>query len=134
MLNGLPILIVEDEHLVALDLAIAIEALDGLPVGPVPTVAQALALLESEIIAAAILDAQLLDRDITPVAMALVRKSVPFIIHSGSGIPVELAEQHPDLPVVPKPARSTAVLAALLQQVSPDHSKFTPAILPKERE
>jgi hypothetical protein len=124
MLNGLPILIVEDEQLVALDLALAIEHLDGCPVGPVGTVAEAFALLESAPVAAAILDANLLDRDVTPLAIALVEKSVPFVIHSGTGLPAELAAQHPSLPVIRKPARSTAVLAALLQRLSPDRALF----------
>ncbi|CAN5368470.1 hypothetical protein BH10PSE13_BH10PSE13_11140 [soil metagenome] len=34
MLKGLPILIVEDEYLLALDLAVAIEKLDGYPNRP----------------------------------------------------------------------------------------------------
>lgn len=124
MLNGLPILIVEDEHFIAMDLAIAIEDLGGCAVGPVATVAEALALLVSETIKAAILDANLLDRDVTPLALLLVERAVPFVIHTGTGMPPTLAETHPDLPVVMKPARSTAVLAALLQQVSPDRGLF----------
>jgi CheY-like chemotaxis protein len=124
MLNGLPILIVEDEPMVAMDLAMEIEHLDGRPIGPVATVAEAMALLQSEVVAAAILDANLLDRDVTPVALSLVERSIPFVIHTGTGMPSELAALHPDLPVVMKPARSTAVLAALLQQVSPDRRGF----------
>lgn len=124
MLNGLPILIVEDEAVVAMDLAFAVEQLEGRPIGPVATVAEALALLEKESVAAAILDANLQDRDVTPLALQLVERCVPFVIHTGTGLPAELAARHPHLPVVMKPARSTAVLAALLQEVSPDRSRF----------
>jgi DNA-binding NtrC family response regulator len=126
MLNGLPILIVEDEPMVALDLALAVEDIEGKPIGPVATVAEALALIDAQVVAAAILDANLLDRDVTPLALALVERSVPFVIHTGTGLPDDLAKSHPDLPVVMKPARATVVLAALLQQVSPDRTKFLP--------
>jgi DNA-binding NtrC family response regulator len=124
MLNGLPILIVEDDPLIALNLATAIEDLDGRPIWPVVTVEAALKILETETIEAAILDANLLDRDITPVAIALTEKAVPFVIHSGTGIPEELAAKYPHLPLVMKPAAITAVLATLLQCVSPDRTKF----------
>lgn len=124
MLNGLPILIVEEEHLIALDLAMAIEDLEGCPVGPVATAAEALVLLDSEAVAAAILDANPLGRDLTPLIMTLVAKSVPFVIHTDTGIADELAAHHPDLPIILKPARSTAILAALLQRVSPDREIF----------
>lgn len=119
MLNGLPILIVEDDELIAIDLAFAVEDIQGSIVGPVSTVAAALALLDEHAVAAAILDANLLDRDVTPLALALVERAVPFVIHTGTGLPADLALVHPDLPVIAKPARSTVVLAALLQQVSP---------------
>ncbi len=124
MLNGLAILIVEDEPLVALDLAEAVLRVAGRPVGPVPTVAEALELLKTEDIEAAILDANLTDRDVTPLALALIGRGVPFIVHTGTGLPEELARQYPGITVVPKPARSTRVLAALLQCVSPDRAKF----------
>ena len=124
MLNGLPILIVEDEALIAIDLAEAIEGVQGQAVGPVATVADALALLDEKTIGAAILDANLLDRDVTPLALALIERGIPFVIHTGTGVPQELAELHPHLPVIPKPARSNRVLAALLQHLSPDRAKF----------
>ena len=125
MLDGLPILIVEDEALIALDLAEAIKQIDGRPIGPVATVEEALHLLNTHTIEAAILDANLADRDVTPLALALIERGLPFVIHMGTGVPAELAQQHPDLPVIPKPARSTMVLAALLQRLSPDRMRFS---------
>ena len=124
MLNGMPILIVEDEAFIAMDLAEAIEHVEGQPVGPVATVAEAFELLNTETVEAAILDANLIDRDVTPLALALIERGVPFVIHTGTGVPEELAQRHPNIPVIPKPARSTLVLAALLQHVSPDRAKF----------
>jgi len=56
MLKGLPILIVEDDPMIAFDLASVIEDNDGCPLGPVSTVAEAMTLLASETVAAAVLE------------------------------------------------------------------------------
>lgn len=124
MLNGFPILVVEDELTIANMLVKAIKDLEGCAVGPVATVVEGMALLETEQIAAAILDAHLQDRDVTPLALALIARSVPFVVCTASSVPEELAALHPNLPLVRKPAVPTAVLAALLQEVSPDRALF----------
>lgn len=125
MLNQLPVLIVEDEALIALDLVEAIIRVEGVPVGPVATVAEAMRLIDLQPVKAAILDANLLDRDVTPLALALIERDIPFVIHTGTGLPEELSELHPNLVVVLKPARTTLVLAALLHRISPDREEFS---------
>lgn len=60
-----PILIVEDEPLIGIELAEAVQRHGGRAIGPLPTVAETLAMLDTTPIAAAILVVQLLDRDIT---------------------------------------------------------------------
>jgi len=124
MLNGLPILVAEDEPFVAMDLVQAIEDVGGCVVGPVATVVQAMALLSSEAVEGAIIDANLADRDATPLVLALMDRSVPFVIYTGSDAPPQLAALRAELLIVTKPARSTRVLAALLQSVSPDRARF----------
>ena len=104
MFSNLPILIVEDEILIALSLAEAVAELKGDVLGPVSTVREALEVLDSKEIAGAILDANLLDRDITPVAMRLADTCIPFVMHTATGLPPEVAKRWPDLPVLPKPA------------------------------
>jgi ActR/RegA family two-component response regulator len=122
MLNGLAVLIVEDDLSVSEELAFCVEHLDGRPIGPVATVAEGLALLGTEKVGAAIVDANLLDGQVTLLALKLVEKSVPFVIHTGTGLPAALAVCHPDLPVVLKPATPSVVLDALIRQISADHS------------
>lgn len=117
MLDGLSILVVEDEPMLALDLASTIEDLGGIVIGPVATVAEALLLLERERIAAAVLDANLADRDITPVVLRFIAEAVPFVIHTGTGLPAALAAEHPALPVVMKPTRSAEVIATLVDRM-----------------
>ncbi|MBS0504023.1 MAG: response regulator [Proteobacteria bacterium] len=117
MFDGKLVLIVEDEGLVAADLAFALEELGGRIVGPVATVAEALILLEEHAVAAAVLDGILADRDVTPVALLLVDRGVPFVIHTGTALPDELAALHPALTVLPKPQRADIVMACLLNEM-----------------
>ncbi|MEP7007029.1 MAG: response regulator [Sphingomonas bacterium] len=117
MLKGLPILIVENEPFIALDLSHAVREHEGIVIGPVPTVAEALAILADQPVGAAILDARLDDRDVTPLAIRLIEQAVPFVIHTGTGLPAELAAVHPDLPVIYKPKRPEEVVATLVKQL-----------------
>jgi DNA-binding response OmpR family regulator len=112
------ILIVEDETYVGLGLALAIEDAEGRVVGPVGTVAEALTLLEAHQISAAVLDANLADRDVTPVAVTLAGHRVPFVVYTGTGLPSELAAVLPDIPVIMKPASPSHVLERLLERIA----------------
>lgn len=121
MLKGRTILIVEDEPLVAFDLADLVEDEGGLVAGPVPTVAEGLTLADERAPAAAILDANLEDTDITQLALALIEKGTPFVIYTGTGLPDALARLHPDLPVVMKPAQTRLVIEALDRRIELDN-------------
>ena len=117
MLHDKSILIVEDNCYLALDLSIAVEESNGRVIGPVGTVAEALALLEDEPIAAAVLDSQLAGRDVTPVAMVLAAKGVPFIIHAATGLPPGVERFHPETPLLVKPVHADAIVASLLDEI-----------------
>ncbi len=117
MISAAPVLIVEDEILIGLELADAVIDLGGLAVGPVATVAEALVIIENYPIAAAILDANLEDRDITPVALWLAAAGIPLVIHTAKGLPTQLAALRPDLAVVMKPAPARVVVEHLLHVI-----------------
>ena len=102
-------LVAEDEPFIALDVALAVEDAGGTVAGPAATVKEALALIASRQIVAAILDVNLADGDISPVAEALIDAGIPIILQTGIGLPPELAARFPDLVVHIKPC-----LAALL--------------------
>jgi hypothetical protein len=72
LLNRVSVLIVEDEPLIALDLAMAVEEARGKVIGPAGRVREALALMEQHLVQAAILDVNLSDRDVTPIAELLI--------------------------------------------------------------
>ncbi|MET0375298.1 MAG: response regulator [Rhizorhabdus sp.] len=117
MHERLSILIVEDEAVIALGLAFAAEDAGAEVVGPFDSIADALALLANTCVDAAILDVNLRDRDITPVALALIERAVPFVVQTGTGLPVELAEACRHIPVMNKPASPDAVVSRLLEAI-----------------
>jgi DNA-binding NtrC family response regulator len=117
MFRGQPILIVEDEPLIAMDLADAIEGMDGEVVGPLASVANALEHLDRQTVSAAILDSQLIDSDITPVALRLLLAKIPFVIYSGTGLPLKLEAQFHDIPLIMKPTTAQTVALRLLIEI-----------------
>ena len=115
VLNGRAILIVEDETLIALDLADTVVACGGIVVGPASTVVEAQQLLGTAHIDGAICDGMLTDRDCTPVALALCDRGIPMVVHSATGPPPALREAYPTLLVVMKPATADRVIGSLVK-------------------
>jgi hypothetical protein len=75
-------------------------------IGPASTVREALKLLHANEVDAAILDANLPDGDVTPVAKALIDRKVPFVINTGVAVPLQL-RRYPGLLVFRKPTPSS---------------------------
>jgi len=115
LLNHAPILVVEDEPYIALELQAVIEEAGGEVVGPVGDVNAALALLQKHIVAAAVLDVQLSDRDVTPVAEALVALGVPVVFQSAKSLPPDLQSRCPGAVVYKKPISAEQVLQTLVE-------------------
>lgn len=117
MFSDKPVLIVEDNVFLSVDLSEAIEEMDGRVVGPTNRVSQALELLDSEEVAAAIVDAHLADLDIFLLTSKLAQLGVPFVIQAESELPVTISFLHPDVPVLRKPVLPGAVLTCLLDEM-----------------
>ena len=77
------LLIVEDELLIALALCDKLGRLGCDVIGPAPTVAKALSLIETEPPDAALLDENLDGVSVAPVALELSRRQIPFAVVSG---------------------------------------------------
>jgi len=117
VLTGSLVLVAEDQIFIALDLALAIEDAGGEVAGPVTSVKLAFALIEARPITAAILDYNLTDGDVTPVANLLLDAGIPTIIQSGVGIPPELALRFPNLVVYIKPYVTADLVSKLASLV-----------------
>jgi CheY-like chemotaxis protein len=82
-LRGRRILVAEDEAAASLMIEDTLREAGYIVVGPVATVYDALALVESEAIDCAILDIELADGKVGPVAEALVKRGVRFVVATG---------------------------------------------------
>jgi CheY-like chemotaxis protein len=84
-LSGLRILIVEDEYLIAMDLADRLGDLGAEVIGPAGSVAEALAVVAAEgnRIDGAVLDVNLRNERVYPVADALAAQGIRFVFASG---------------------------------------------------
>ena len=73
----------EDEAMLASEVAEALAAKGCVVVGPTRSLEDSLAAAERDAIDVAVLDANLAGRDSKPVAEALARRGVPFVLASG---------------------------------------------------
>lgn len=106
------VLIVEDEFLLADDLARALKAAGGEPVGPVSTIRQAEELIKRERIDAAIVDLNLHGEMASEFAERLASANLPCLIVSGyahDGLPETVST----IPRIEKPVSPDKVLRAL---------------------
>lgn len=78
MLNGKRILVAEDEPLIALDLADLIAEQGASVIGPAYSLSDAQALTDDNAIDGALLDIDLGDDLVWPVALLLQQKGIPF--------------------------------------------------------
>jgi CheY-like chemotaxis protein len=88
-LEGARVLLAEDEHVVALELAWLLRDAGCRVLGPVRSVAEALALLGRERPDAVLLDLELLDGLAAPVAASLATMGVPFVLAVPDGADAE---------------------------------------------
>jgi PAS domain S-box-containing protein len=112
-LKGSRVLIVEDAVLLALELETGLAEAGAEVVGPAYELEEAMALLERPI-DAAVLDANLNGRSVTPVAEALAKRKVPFVFATGYG-ETGGAPGGFDAPVIRKPYDVTQVAAAVAE-------------------
>lgn len=108
------VLVVEDEPLVAMDVASALSDAGCEVVGPAATLEKAAALVEAGGIDAALLDANLAGDPVDSLAADLSRRQVPFAFLTGygrEGVP----QEHREAPLLEKPFSSRQLLAVLGQ-------------------
>lgn len=104
-LRGKRVLIVEDEAVLAMDIAFTFEDEGADVVGPCHTLDEALSVLEGDIVEidAAVLDVHVHGREVFPVARRLRDAGVPFLFHTGQATFEELSELFPGATVCTKP-------------------------------
>jgi DNA-binding response OmpR family regulator len=111
-LDGLRILLVEDEYLLALDMQETMEGWGATVVGPVGRLEPAVALAQSEALDGAILDLTLYGEDALPLADLLLADGLPLIFLTGYTIG-KIPDRFAGIPVLAKPFDGAAGEQAL---------------------
>ncbi len=101
-LEGLKILIVEDEFLVAMDLTRMIRRLGAEVLGPVSTPSAATELLQTSKLDGAVMDIKLGDESSAPIAEQLRARGVPVVLTTGYANDM-LPESVAGMPMISKP-------------------------------
>lgn len=117
-LDGCRVLVAEDEPLVAMLLEDVLLDAGATIMGPVGTVAEALALAAAERPDAAVLDLNLSGETCLAIADALAAAGVPFLVATGYGGDVPLP-RHAGVQVLQKPYDPVALIEALCRLSSP---------------
>ena len=106
-LDGLTIMVVEDDFLAALDLSRLVEQRAGKVAGPVGRLEQAERLAESERLDGAVLDVRLNGADSLALADDLIAKEIPVILVTGYDV-ASLPPRFAETPRLPKPFPESA--------------------------
>lgn len=110
--NTHPILVVEDEFLIALDIVAALESGGITVAGPASTVRDALAAIQGGPLRGALLDAHLGGESAGQIADMLASRGLPFAFVSGYGRE-SLPAAHREAPLVRKPFTDQEILGAV---------------------
>ena len=116
-LEGLHVLVVEDEALLAFEMVEDLQAFGAVPLGPISTVEKAIRFVQvTERIDAALLNVMLHRREAFPVADELRKRGIPFVFVTGNDEAVKA--RFPGTPVHPKPADMTKIVLTLASVVA----------------
>lgn len=116
---GRRVLVVEDEFLVALDLKSLLEGFGCAVLGPVGSVAEALACLDPDPPDAALLDVQLAAGNTAGLARTLIGRGVPFVVMTGYDRAHLTEPVLRDAPLLGKPLDEAALRRTLLDLLGP---------------
>jgi DNA-binding response OmpR family regulator len=111
------VLVVEDEAILAIDIAEQLAEAGFLVVGPAPSVAKALRLIVDVGCDIALLDVNLRDETAEPVARELRSRRTPFLFLSAVSRE-QLASGFRDEVLLPKPTRPAVLIAALQSSIT----------------
>jgi DNA-binding response OmpR family regulator len=110
-----PVLILEDEALIGLNLRDDLQDAGYGVAGPFTTCAAALGWLHTATPATAILDTALKDGSCRAIAQELTRREVPFLIYSGYHEDRQLLAEFPHVTWIEKPAPCSVLVEACQQ-------------------
>ena len=117
-LDGVRILVVDDEFMIALDIEATLLEAGADVVALCMTLSEALSVAALEKVSIATLDIRLGRDTSEAVAALLTERGIPFIFYSGQSLPNEMRERWPLSPLVAKPAEPRQLVDALAAALS----------------
>jgi DNA-binding response OmpR family regulator len=125
-LDGLRVLVVEDEYMVADHISMMLEDFGCAVIGPVGTIEEALAAVNDGGLDCALLDANLNGNSSAPIAVALRAASVPFVVATGYGALTLPDEALNRAPRISKPFSETELKTGLVAVISQTLANLAP--------
>jgi DNA-binding response OmpR family regulator len=111
--KGLRVLVLEDEFIIADEIATMLDDAGHKVIGPVATVADAMALIaDGESIDAAVIDANLRGVSSAPIATELRSRGVPFCVCTGYRL-TDLQKTFGEVLILQKPITERGLISAL---------------------
>ena len=107
------ILVAEDEALIALDLCDTMETAGYAVDGPFKDISSAMLSFQKHKPDLAILDVELDDGNVFPLAEQLMAEDVPVIFHSGQLTPQEVSARYPGATALAKPCPPAQVIKSV---------------------
>jgi CheY-like chemotaxis protein len=117
-LTGKRVLVVEDDSILAINLADELAAEGAQVLGPAASVTDALGVIASADLDGAVLDVNLGGKAAFPVADALADRHIPFIFVTGYLIAHHVPPRHANVRRFEKPAAAGVICRALAEAMS----------------
>lgn len=112
-LEGVRIMVVEDEVLIAMEIQATLEDGGAEVLGPFHSLASALDCADNGHFSAAVLDMRIGRDSITPVARRLVARGIPFLFYSGQPLSDPVRAEWPNSLTISKPASANTLVQAV---------------------
>lgn len=119
LLEGMSILVVEDNPVTAMDISMLLEDAGASVVGPFATVTHTYSVVDDRmcdaIIDAAILDVELQGETSVPIAQLMDRRGIPFLFYTGISQSDTNILAKFNAQILPKPSASVSLINAVVQ-------------------
>jgi CheY-like chemotaxis protein len=112
-LNGVRVLVVEDDPLLAMDLEATLVGAGAVVVELCRTLDEAMLRADAGDFAVAVLDFSLGSETVSPVARRLINRAVPFVLYTGMSRHEPSLAEWRDSSIVEKPASTQALVSAV---------------------
>lgn len=109
------ILVAEDEMIIGYDLCDTVAEAGYTVEGPFEDISSAMLAFQKHKPDLAILDVQLDDGNVFPLAETLIAEDIPVIFHSGNYAPDQVRERFPEAPALSKPCPPAEIIQSVQQ-------------------